>query len=126
MSIVSLALGKAHLNIFEFFDDEIIQFYLDAAEHWLGGYIGKPLSDYSPDWIARSEDDGTPIPPPADYNPMPADLKLAVLKLASFYYEQREAVSLETTMRVAPFGVTSIADCYREKWFGDAGVEDGE
>jgi uncharacterized phage protein (predicted DNA packaging) len=98
MSTVTLSLAKAHLNLDGNGDDELLELYVDAAETWLGNYIGKPL---------------------ADFDPVPGDLKLAVLKLASFYYEQREAVAFGTAMQIAPFGVTSIADSYREKWFGN-------
>ena len=101
MSIVSLSLAKAHMNIDGSTDDELIQLYLDAAEAWLGAYIGKNLETI---------------------DPFPADLKLAVLKLAAFYYEQREAVSFGVTMQIAPYGVISAADNYRERWFGEEEV----
>lgn len=125
MSFVSLNLAKAHMNIYDFNDDELIQLYIDAAEAWLANYIGKPLG-YDPDWVGIYDDAGESIPPPADYNPMPADLKLAVLQLAAFRYEQREAVSFGVSMQLAPYGVTSIADSYRERWFGEEGPTDGE
>lgn len=98
MSIVTLPLAKAHMNIDGDADDELITLYLDAAETWLGNYIGLPL---------------------ANLDPMPADLKLAVLKLVAFYYEQREAVAFGVTMMLAPYGVTVVADTYRERWFGE-------
>lgn len=98
MSIVTLALAKAHMNIDGTTDDELIQLYLDAAEAWLSAYIGKDL---------------------ATIDPFPADLKLAVLKLAAFHYEAREAVAFGIAMQVAPYSVTSIADSYRERWFGE-------
>lgn len=104
MSIATLPLAKAHMNIDSDADDELIQLYLDAAETYLGNYIGKPL---------------------AEFEPLPADLKLAVLKQAAFYYEQREAVAFGIAMQIAPFGVTSIADSYRERWFGEEGATDG-
>jgi hypothetical protein len=122
MSIVALSLAKAHMNVDAIADDELIRLYLDAAEAWLSNYIGKPLTDYDPDWKTTYGDDGEVIPPPPDHNPMPADLKLAVLKLVAFYYEQREAVAFGISMQLAPYGVTAVADSYREKWFG----EDGE
>ncbi|TPM61101.1 phage gp6-like head-tail connector protein [Mesorhizobium sp. B2-2-4] len=100
MSIVTLSLAKAHMNIDGTADDELITLYIGAAETFLGNYIGKPL---------------------ADLDPLPDDLKLAVLKLVAFYYEQREAVAFGITMQIAPYGVTSIADSYREYWFGDDG-----
>lgn len=98
MSIVSLSLAKAHMNIDGTADDELITLYIGAAESFLGNYIGRPL---------------------ADLDPLPDDLKLAVLKLVAFYYEQREAVAFGITMQIAPYGVTSIADAYRERWFGE-------
>lgn len=100
MSIVTLALAKAHMNIDGTADDDLISLYLDAAEAFLANYIGKPL---------------------ADLDPLPADLKLAVLKLVAFHYEQREAVAFGGTMQIAPFSVVSIADAYRENWFGEDG-----
>ncbi|TGU87724.1 phage gp6-like head-tail connector protein [Mesorhizobium sp. M00.F.Ca.ET.151.01.1.1] len=98
MSIVTLSLAKAHMNIDGTADDELITLYIGAAEQWLGNYIGRPL---------------------ADLDPLPDDLKLAVLKLVAFYYEQREAVAFGITMQIAPYGVTSIADAYRGSWFGE-------
>ncbi|WP_265519494.1 head-tail connector protein [Nitratireductor luteus] len=92
------------MNIDTNTDDELIQLYLGAAETWLGNYIGTPLSTL---------------------DPLPDDLKLAVLKLVAFYFEQREAVAFGITMRIAPYGVTSIADSYRENWFGEEGATDG-
>lgn len=102
MSIVSVALAKAHLNIDGTADDELISLYIGAAEAFLGNYIGKPL---------------------ATFDTLPADLTLAVLKLVAFYYEQREAVAFDITMRIAPFGVISVADNYRTNWFGEAATD---
>lgn len=98
MSSVSVSLAKSHMNIVGDADDELIQLYADAAETYLGNYIGKSI---------------------ADLNPVPADLKLAVLRLVAFYYENREAVSFGDAMRLAPYGVLSIANSYRERWFGE-------
>lgn len=104
MSIVTLPLAKAHMNVVSNDDDELISLYLGAAETWLGNYIGRPLSEF---------------------DPLPDDLKLAVLKQAAFYYEQREAVAFGVAMQIAPFGVLSIANSYREKWFGEEAAADG-
>ncbi len=96
MSIVSLALAKSHLKIDGNAEDELIELYLDAAEAWLANYIGKPL---------------------ADLDPLPADLKLALLKLAAFNFEQRSVASFGLAVTLTPLSVTSIADAYRESWF---------
>lgn len=98
MSIVTLSLAKAHLNIDHSSDDELIQLYIDAAEAWFANHTGRNL---------------------ADLNPVPADIRLAVLKLAAFYYMQREAVAFGEAMRLAPYGVQSVANSYRERWFGE-------
>ncbi len=96
---VSLSLAKHYSNIAGNDDDELLQLFIDAAEQWLGNHIGRPL---------------------AEFDPIPADLRRAVLMLVAFYYEQREAVAFSITGQIAPFGVTSIANSYRERWFGEA------
>ena len=102
MSIVSLSLAKSHMNIVGNDDDELIGVYIDAAVAYLSNYIGEGK------WKRL-----------ADLGPFPGDLKLAVLKLTAFHYEQREAAGFGVTMQLAPFGVTAIADSYRERWFGE-------
>ncbi|MCD1634547.1 head-tail connector protein [Martelella mediterranea] len=92
MTTVSLELVKSHMKIDGNDDDELIALYIAGAEQYLAGYIGKSLTEL---------------------DPFPADLKLAVLMLVSFYYEQRNAVSFGIAMKIAPYSVTSIADTYR-------------
>ena len=79
-------------------EDELISLYIDGAETWIGNYIGKPLADFST---------------------VPADVKLAILKLVAFYFEVRSLATYGVSVDLAPQGVTSILDSYREKWFGD-------
>lgn len=98
MSAVSLDLAKAHMKIDGSAEDELITLYIDAAESWAGNYIGKPL---------------------ADLDPVPADVKLAILKLVAFYYEVRSLATYGISVDMAPQGVTAILDSYRERWFGD-------
>lgn len=103
MSSVSLTLAKQHLNIDHANDDELIQLYIDAADAWFEAQTGRKT---------------------AEFEPIPADIKLAMLKLVGFYYMQREAVAFGDAMRLAPYGVQSVANSYRERWFGeDAGDE---
>lgn len=99
MSIITLSLAKAHMNIDGTADDELIELYIGAAETFLANYIGPKTF--------------------AALDPLPDDLKLAVLKLVAFYYEQREAVGFGSTMQIAPYGVTNTADSYRKPWFGE-------
>jgi uncharacterized phage protein (predicted DNA packaging) len=98
MTAVSLDLAKSHMKVDGTAEDELISLYLEAAETWCGNYIGKPL---------------------ADLNPVPADVKIAVLKLVSFYFEVRSLATYGLSVDLAPQGVTSILDNYREKWFTD-------
>lgn len=99
MSSVTLSLAKAHLNIDHSGDDELLQLYIDAADAWFESQTGRKL---------------------ADLDPLPADIKLAILKLVAFYYMQREAISFGDAVRLAPYGVQAVANSYRERWFGEA------
>ena len=109
MSVVSLSLAKAHMNIAGNEDDELIAVYIGAAEDYLCHRIGEKK------WSRI-----------LSLDTFPDDLKLAVLKLAAFHYEQREAAGFGVTMQLAPYGVTSIADSYRESWLGEPEPEDIE
>lgn len=98
MTAVSLDLAKAHMKVDGTAEDELISLYLEAAETWCGNYIGKPV---------------------ADLDPVPPDVKIAILRLVSFYFECRNIATFGLSMQLAPHGVTSILDSYREKWFTD-------
>lgn len=98
MAIVSLELAKAHMKIDGSAEDELVSLYLDGAETWISNYIGRPL---------------------AELDPLPADVKIAILRLVSFYYECRNLATFGISAQLAPMGVTSILDSYRERWFGD-------
>ena len=98
MSAVSLELAKAHMRIDEDTEDELISLYIEAAEQWAGNYIGKPI---------------------ADLNPVPADVKLAILRLVSFYFEFRNIATFGASTQLAPQHIAMILDSYREKWFTD-------
>ncbi|MCZ7907750.1 head-tail connector protein [Agrobacterium leguminum] len=98
MSAVSLDLAKQHMKVDGNAEDELISLYLDAAETWCGNYLGKPI---------------------ADLDPVPADVKHAILKLVSFYYEVRSLATFGLSVDMAPQGVTAILSSYRERWFGD-------
>ncbi|MBY3493874.1 head-tail connector protein [Rhizobium laguerreae] len=98
MTAVSLDLAKAHMKVDGTAEDELISLYLEAAETWCGNYIGKPI---------------------ADLDPVPADVKLAILKLVSFYFEVRSLATYGLSVDTAPQGVTSILDSYWEQRFTD-------
>ncbi|GKX34649.1 MAG: hypothetical protein MnENMB40S_22670 [Rhizobiaceae bacterium MnEN-MB40S] len=105
MALVSTDLAKAHLNIIGNHDDELIELYINAAENWLSDYIGP---------VTTSEDE----PVPSVLLIGSDDIKLAVLMLTAHYYENRESAS-HVALQMAPFGVLSIANKYRENWFGE-------
>ena len=98
MTVVSLALAKAHMKVDGPAEDDLISLYLEGAETWCGNYIGKPIPELAP---------------------VPADIKIAILKLVSFYFEVRNLATFGVSMQLAPHGVTTILDSYREKWFTD-------
>lgn len=98
MTAVSLELAKAHMQVDGTAEDELIALYIDAAEQWASNYIGKPI---------------------ADLDPVPADVKLAILRLVSFYFECRNIATFGVSTQLAPQNVASILDSYREKWFTD-------
>lgn len=99
MSSVTLSLAKAHLRVDDGSEDELIQLYIDAAEAWFEAQTGRKLADLAP---------------------VPADIRRAVLLLTGFYYMHREAASFGDAVRLAPYGVQSVANSYRERWFGEA------
>jgi uncharacterized phage protein (predicted DNA packaging) len=99
MSSVTLSLAKAHMKLDGNSDDELIQLYLGASESYCGHFIGRPLNTI---------------------NPLPDDLKLAVLKLTAFHYEMRSLATFGLTAQVAPGGVTALLENYRKDWFGRA------
>lgn len=103
MSSVTLSLAKAHLNIDHTGDDELLQLYIDAADAWFETQTGRKLASLSP---------------------VPAEIKLAMLKLVAFYYMQREAVSFGDAVRLAPYGVQAVANAYRKQWFGEPEPEE--
>lgn len=98
MAIVSLELAKAHMKIDGSAEDELVSLYLDGAETWISNYIGRSVTEL---------------------DPLPPDVKIAVLRLVSFYYECRNLATFGISAQLAPMGVTSILDSYRERWFGD-------
>ena len=96
MTHVSTALFKQHLNLDHDQDDALLAHKLGAAEGWIENFIGAPL---------------------AELDPFPADLVEAILQLAAYWYEQREAVSFGVNMNAVPFGVLDLVRPYREWGF---------
>jgi uncharacterized phage protein (predicted DNA packaging) len=92
MSIIPVALLKAHLNLEHDLDDDLLSSQLDAAEAYAGSFVGAELTD--------------PIPPA---------ISQSVLMLAGFWYEHREAAQTGGNAYVVPFGVHDLLQAHR-KW----------
>lgn len=91
-------LAKQHLKVDGTDEDALIMLYIEAAEQYVAHYLGKPL---------------------ADLNPLPADIKLAILRLVAFYYECRNLATFGLSSQIAPQAVVVILDSYRQQWFHD-------
>eukprot|EP01035_Chromulina_nebulosa_P010060 gene10060-biopygen8422 len=98
MSITTLSLFKKQAVIDHTEDDELLQHYLDTAEGWIANYCGVLLATLAP---------------------MPPELKQAAMMLASYWYEQREAVTAGSSMDAVPFGVLDLIRPYRDWSFAD-------
>nr|WP_321457431.1 head-tail connector protein [uncultured Cohaesibacter sp.] len=98
MTTITLDLAKAHLKIDGTTEDELLTLYIEAAEQQAANYIGKELSEF---------------------DPLPADLKLALLRLVAFFYECRNIAVFGITSQIAPLNIATVFDAYRERWFHD-------
>ncbi len=99
MSIITLTLARSHMKIdADMIDDELLQLYIDAAEQYCSNYLGKDL---------------------ADLDTVPADIKIAILRLVAYYHEVRNLASFGVSIQMAPQSINSILDSYREEWFTD-------
>ncbi|HCI98564.1 MAG TPA: phage gp6-like head-tail connector protein [Sulfitobacter sp.] len=96
MTITSLPLLKAQLNLDHDFDDGLLSHKLAVAEEWIGNFTGRPF---------------------ADHDPIPASLTEAALQLAAYWYVQRESAS-DVRLSAVPFGVLKLINPYRESVTG--------
>jgi len=89
MARVSLEEAKRHIRVLHDFEDDIIGFYIDAAE-------------------AHIESIGVVYPD----GPVPASLKAAQLLLVSHLFTNRDAVT-ESRVRTLPLGFDALTAPYR-------------
>lgn len=91
-SLTPLSLLKSQLNIEHDLDDTLLQHKIEAAEGYAHSYIG--------DWVS---------------DPAPAAFTQAVLMLAAYWYEIREAAVVGGNAYLIPFGVHDLLQPYR-RW----------
>ncbi|WP_313349927.1 head-tail connector protein [Paracoccus sp. (in: a-proteobacteria)] len=101
MAIVTLEDVKAQLSLTpdQTADDTLIQGKIDAAQSHIERLLGFRIGD-------RFGGEGQ--------EPIPPDLKEAVLQLADWWFENREAVNVGNIVTAVPFNVTNIVNEYRE------------
>jgi len=101
--IVTLAETKAQLNQTLAIDDTIITSKISAAQQHIEQLLGFVIEDTYGG---------------AGQDPIPDALKEAVLQLAAWWYEQREAVNAGTIVSETPFNITDIVREYRSFTYG--------
>jgi Phage gp6-like head-tail connector protein len=100
MSTVTLEAAKAHLNITDNADDDLIQSKINASEAHIEQLLGSTLA--------------TGFTGPAG---VPDDVKEAILQLVGHFYENREATLVGISAEEIPFGVWQLLAPYREYVF---------
>ncbi|NSZ02295.1 phage gp6-like head-tail connector protein [Agrobacterium tumefaciens] len=98
MTGITHDLAKQHMRIDHHEEDALIMLYIEAAEQYVANYIGRPLDEL---------------------DPFPSDLKVAILRLVSFYYEVRNVATFGISSQIAPQTITQTLDNYRKSWFHD-------
>jgi hypothetical protein len=87
---ITVAELKAQLNLDSDQDDALLSMKIDAAECYASSYIGGPI----------------PIP-------APAAIRQAVLMLAAYWYEAREAATVGGNPYSVPFGTHDLLQAHR-------------
>lgn len=90
MTAVTVPELKAQLNIDHNLDDALLAQKIDAATAYASSYIGSAIPD-----------------------PAPAAVKQAVLMLAAYWYEVREAATFGGNPYRVPFGFTDLLQAHR-------------
>lgn len=98
MTLITPDLAKQYLRIDHSEEDALIMLLIEGACEYVENYIGRSLDDL---------------------DPFPSDLKIAILRLVSFYYECRNLATFGISSQIAPQTITQTLDNYRERWFHD-------
>lgn len=96
MATISVADVKAHANITLDDDDALIAAKIDAAEEWIGAFVGTPL---------------------VEFDPVPEPIKEAVRQLVAHLYENREATLVGVTMNDVTPGLFDFLAPFRRYVF---------
>ena len=105
MPIVTLAELRGHLGLTAGVaeaDDAMLERNIAAAQGFIESWLGHRIAE-------RYGGDGQ--------EPVPDALRLAVLQLAAWWYEHREAATRGERAVPAPFAVRDIIDAYRDRSF---------
>ncbi|MDO9581859.1 MAG: head-tail connector protein [Desulfomicrobium sp.] len=81
---------RDQLNLESEHDDALLTLKIDAAEAYVSSFIGGTIPD-----------------------PAPAAIKQAVLMLAAYWYEMREAATVGGNPYAVPFGVHDLLQAHR-------------
>lgn len=92
MTIITVEDAKGHLHVSTDADDTLIAGKIAAAEAYVDRWLDVNL---------------------ADMNPVPADLKEAILQLVGHLYENREATLIGISAEELPLGFREIIDQHR-------------
>ncbi|MGA0539050.1 head-tail connector protein [Neotabrizicola sp. VNH66] len=87
---ITVAELKAQLNLDSDTDDALLSLKIEAAEAYCASFIGGPIPD-----------------------PVPATIKQAVLMLAAYWYEAREAATVGGNPYAVPFGCHDLLQAHR-------------
>ncbi|MEW9838089.1 head-tail connector protein [Mesorhizobium marinum] len=92
MTIVTAAEVRAHSNLPDDEPDAFLTQKIAAAEDWCAAYVGQALEEF---------------------DPLPAGIREAVLRIAADLYENREASLVGVSASALPFGVTDLLSPHR-------------
>ncbi len=96
MSILTVEDLREHMNVTSDDDDAVIAAKIDAAEAWIGAFLGKSL---------------------AEFDPVPEPLREAARQLVAHLYENREATLVGVQMMDVSPGLFDLMAPYREYVF---------
>jgi hypothetical protein len=92
MTTIPLADLKTFLNVEGTADDEVLSQILAGSEAFTNRFLSTPI---------------------AGMDPLPADLKMAVLLLSGHFYNNREATTADFSVYALPLGFADLIQAHR-------------